>query len=214
MASEPLDSAERLAHRVFDTYELLEMVLQQLPMRDVLLAQRVSKTWKKVISQSQSLQRKLFFKPASIIAPDYDVEGEYEFGFTPLPLTNVHADHTSTSFQMPGGHTVVMNRLLRPCYSLNQQYQPPEKTVEFPKGRACLPERFLYSSASWKRMLLTRPALTDILMNDHLDGHDMVHNASGVTAGDIYRKVRPDNQNWEWTCDIVGSCWWDWATED
>lgn len=42
--------------------ELFEMVLIELPTRDLLLAQRVCRSWKAVINTCPNLQRALFFK--------------------------------------------------------------------------------------------------------------------------------------------------------
>lgn len=49
--------------KVLDTTELHELILHKLPMRDLLLAQRVSKTWRELIQRSNKLQRALFLKP-------------------------------------------------------------------------------------------------------------------------------------------------------
>ncbi|KAK5708281.1 hypothetical protein LTR97_000821 [Elasticomyces elasticus] len=52
-------------HQVFHFTELLEIILLDLPMQDLLLAQRVCSTWKGVIDGSQAIQRALFFIPGS-----------------------------------------------------------------------------------------------------------------------------------------------------
>lgn len=49
--------------QVFGVAELLEAILVELPMRDLLLSQRVSKTFQLTIKGSTKLQRKLFFVP-------------------------------------------------------------------------------------------------------------------------------------------------------
>ena len=46
--------------------ELVEMILLQLPVKDVLLAQRVDRTWQGVITGSPKLQQALFFRPCSV----------------------------------------------------------------------------------------------------------------------------------------------------
>lgn len=56
--------------KVLGTNELLEMILLKLPLRDVLLAQLVCKTWRADITASIDLQRALFFEPEiSALAP-------------------------------------------------------------------------------------------------------------------------------------------------
>ncbi|KAK4695762.1 hypothetical protein P7C71_g2045, partial [Lecanoromycetidae sp. Uapishka_2] len=57
--------------KIFLIPEILEMILVQLPERDLLLDQRVNKTWQGVIKTSPQLQRKLFFT-ADIIPIDTD----------------------------------------------------------------------------------------------------------------------------------------------
>lgn len=47
--------------RVLDLPELLECILGQLPLRDLLLVQRVCRTWQAII-KLKPLQRKLFFE--------------------------------------------------------------------------------------------------------------------------------------------------------
>lgn len=56
MSRSPID-------RVLSTYELLESILSNLDMKDLLLFQRVSKSFKSVIDRSNDLQQKLFFQP-------------------------------------------------------------------------------------------------------------------------------------------------------
>lgn len=48
---------------VFDTPELLESILLQLPMLDLISAQRVDRTFQHAIKKSPSIQRALFFRP-------------------------------------------------------------------------------------------------------------------------------------------------------
>ncbi|GIZ48476.1 hypothetical protein CKM354_001153500 [Cercospora kikuchii] len=48
---------------VFATPELLESILLQLPMLDLISAQRVDRTFQHAIKKSPSIQRALFFRP-------------------------------------------------------------------------------------------------------------------------------------------------------
>lgn len=52
-----------LSDAVFLTTELLENVLEFLPMRDLLISQRVARKWRAVISDSTKLQQALFMVP-------------------------------------------------------------------------------------------------------------------------------------------------------
>lgn len=51
--------------QVLCTTELLEMILLRLPLKDLLLSQRVSPKWQAVIRGSQDLQKALFIRPAT-----------------------------------------------------------------------------------------------------------------------------------------------------
>lgn len=59
----PSEIRASLHNAVFLTTELLEMILEFLPMRDLLLAQRVTSKWRDVITRSTRMQQKLFFQP-------------------------------------------------------------------------------------------------------------------------------------------------------
>ncbi|USW53060.1 Putative F-box domain-containing protein [Septoria linicola] len=58
--------------RVFKTYELLENILLHLPLRTLLLSQRVNKSFQDVICRSQKIKQALFLEPCS---PHVVVEG-------------------------------------------------------------------------------------------------------------------------------------------
>ncbi|KAF2167116.1 hypothetical protein M409DRAFT_54319 [Zasmidium cellare ATCC 36951] len=48
----------------FETYELLEWTLLHLPLRDLLLAERVCKTWQQVVKKSDRIEKALFRRAA------------------------------------------------------------------------------------------------------------------------------------------------------
>ncbi|KAK3702054.1 hypothetical protein LTR37_015168 [Vermiconidia calcicola] len=56
---------DAVARRVFETYELLEMILLYLPVRTLLLVQRVNRIFKAVTERSLSLRRALFLVPGA-----------------------------------------------------------------------------------------------------------------------------------------------------
>ncbi|KAL9620098.1 MAG: hypothetical protein Q9160_005304 [Pyrenula sp. 1 TL-2023] len=61
------------------TDHLLELVLGQLDMQTLLLSQRVSRTWQRVIIESASLQQNLFFQPKKTDPTVSDSDVEYVF---------------------------------------------------------------------------------------------------------------------------------------
>ncbi|KAF2162094.1 hypothetical protein M409DRAFT_27471 [Zasmidium cellare ATCC 36951] len=52
------------ADAVFNTAELIEKILVDVPLKTLLTSQRVSKQWKATIAGSKEIQKKLFFTPA------------------------------------------------------------------------------------------------------------------------------------------------------
>lgn len=62
--SEPA-SGSHACRKVFGLYELVENILYQLPEKDLLLAQRINKTCRDVISLSIPIRKKLFLLPES-----------------------------------------------------------------------------------------------------------------------------------------------------
>lgn len=67
------------AASVLGTCELLEQILLQLPLRQLLLAQRISKTFHELIQDSPSIRRALFLPRASDTAVEShvgDVDGK------------------------------------------------------------------------------------------------------------------------------------------
>jgi len=53
------------AAQVLGIPELLEAILYELPMRDLLLVQRVNGRWQSTIQESKRLRRALFYEPVA-----------------------------------------------------------------------------------------------------------------------------------------------------
>ncbi|RDW58582.1 F-box protein [Aspergillus mulundensis] len=69
--------------------ELMVQILGELPQRDLLLAQRVNRTWNELIANDKHLQEKLFFRPATTCLqpeskPDIDINPLLEEFFPPF----------------------------------------------------------------------------------------------------------------------------------
>jgi hypothetical protein len=82
----PSEIRASLHNAVFLTTELLEMILEFLPMRDLLLAQRVTSKWRDVINRSTRMQQTLFFQPR-------DAETFWKCNTRDTTLVRVKADH-------------------------------------------------------------------------------------------------------------------------
>lgn len=79
-ASASTNTTSTSATSVFAVYELLEGILAELPMKDLLLAQRVSRQWKSLIVSSDKLQQLLFFRPSTdpSLTSFWMPDGEFE----------------------------------------------------------------------------------------------------------------------------------------
>lgn len=61
------DDIAEVVEKILNTNELLENILVRLPIKKLLLAQRVCKHWKALITGSIRLQRALFMVPVPIL---------------------------------------------------------------------------------------------------------------------------------------------------
>ncbi|KAI7180869.1 hypothetical protein KC316_g1801 [Hortaea werneckii] len=71
-ASDDALSGGRLATKVFGIPELAEMILLNLPMKDLLFAQLICKDIENVIDSSKSIQRALFFLPGQATSAHFE----------------------------------------------------------------------------------------------------------------------------------------------
>ncbi|KAL1652257.1 hypothetical protein SLS58_000384 [Diplodia intermedia] len=144
---------------VLDTPELLELILSKLPVKDLLLAQNVCKTFNTAIASSPTLQQALFLRPFPATA-------------TPPSLS------TSTKlFHYPGHEPTIdrweRNPLLAVAFWPWFDRSTPE-SIFFPLfwdydtfkelGLADAAKRsaLLRPEASWRRMLLTQPPAAEL----------------------------------------------------
>ncbi|KAH7132080.1 hypothetical protein B0J11DRAFT_216540 [Dendryphion nanum] len=115
---------------VFDTPELLEIILARLPQRDLLLAQQISKQFQAAIVSSPTLQQSLFFRPTPFKDPSiWTINPLLRKTFPPWFITY-------TNNELPGFEVF--------------------PTLDFNKSRRTK-EAFLHPDASWRKMFLIQP---------------------------------------------------------
>ncbi|KAK5709529.1 hypothetical protein LTR17_019683 [Elasticomyces elasticus] len=73
------------ANRVLMLPELLEIILLDLPTRDLLFAQKVCRTWKQVIDTTKSIQKALYLMPGT--TSDVHVDAAHQHLITSTPAT-------------------------------------------------------------------------------------------------------------------------------
>ncbi|KAK5723107.1 hypothetical protein LTR17_013977 [Elasticomyces elasticus] len=182
-------------HSVFNavllTTELLEPILSQLPMKDLLLAQRVSRKWRDVIMQSKEMQQKLFMLPieANHIWDMYDPGvGEW---FEIRRFRGNEDNRKSGNYQ----HTIVSGDINELLLKINATQNLWDKiiggpAIEFAEFRLTMPS-LDNPDASWRRMLLTQPPIFDVGMDCGLKSGESKNwwgkYPNGATMGDIMK---------------------------
>jgi hypothetical protein len=121
-------TTEGASQSVFSTPELLESVLEQLPLRSLLVdAQRVDRSWLKAIAASPSLQQKLFFESCGTRQPDFNpsFNGPSLLGLTmfwPMnrkghwAVVNLSKDWNGIEMRRPRAHTPDERRAGGECF--------------------------------------------------------------------------------------------------
>ncbi|KXT01757.1 hypothetical protein AC578_2784 [Pseudocercospora eumusae] len=132
-------------HETLETVELLEEILSHLPMKDLLFAQRISRTWQNCIKNSKRLQQGLFFR-APGAQPTVDLVGELFNRTDPEG-----SDPCKDSFLQ----SAVINPLLRKALSPKQMAHHLLRSDRSLSSETA----FARPEASWRNMLWTYPEL-------------------------------------------------------
>lgn len=140
------------ASRTFGVTELLEAILIQAPAKDVLLLQRVNKTWLRTISNSIELQRKLFFKSESSTPLKFFYIVKDNLG--PVSPGNQFSQQAWKYSKDGVGEIVVRsNPLVVKVYEALRRVSGGASAI----GHLSAPWQM--PTASWRRMLLTQPSV-------------------------------------------------------
>ncbi|KAK4893525.1 hypothetical protein LTR27_008208 [Elasticomyces elasticus] len=179
-------------HSVFNavllTTELLEHILSQLPMKDLLLAQRVSRKWRDVIGQSKEMQQQLFLLPQ---------QATHTWDFT---MVGASQHLRIRRFRGETGH----RKLEDYCWTfksgeINKLVVEPIEDIDlFERADSGANELFYLDpklltfdspDASWRRMLITQPPTFDLCTHFEFKNAGRTcesHNfPNGTTIGDI-----------------------------
>lgn len=123
--------------KVLKTPEILEMILARMDMRTLLTsAQRVSRTWFELISKSLLIQKALFFTPIN----------DFEWGIYQKILNPLLTETFSSIFPTKDR--------LHSCWF---------KVCDLAMTKdASTMARFVRKNASWRKMLVQQPPISDI----------------------------------------------------
>ncbi|QDS75232.1 hypothetical protein FKW77_000386 [Venturia effusa] len=151
---------------VFATFELLEMILSNLAMRDLLASQRVSYVWNQAIKTSRDMQRSKFL-----------------LADKPKHLSPIYRHHQS--------NPLYLQRFVQQAafYALRQV----NPTVQFMGMDRFVLRRVIAfdgKEASWRRMLLFQPRTSVAVltpMSAKFEGNNVyfLRNEEGLTMADV-----------------------------
>ncbi|KAK5714981.1 hypothetical protein LTR15_010397 [Elasticomyces elasticus] len=140
-----------MAEQVFLPPELVEIILLQLPMKDLLLSQRVCKTWKAVVESSSGIQKALFFTAGNqqtTVAAD-------------RPKTNAYIGYPCICYSCTKTRT---SKTLNPL--LFTSIRDDGRVT----GLELLVDKDLHPQASCRRMLLSQPPQDKITICCNIHG--------------------------------------------
>lgn len=201
------------AECVLELPELLERILLSVPIRDVLLSQRVSKFWQALITNSLSLQQALFFKPVTKYEPFtallLDERHENIFSHSPClvdAVPNGDEDHQDENIRP----TLVADA--NPLLSWENSWfkkKYTNRTAAVRKARRALGDgestmdwdfptsrQTTGIQPSWKKMFLSQPPSARVFIrHDEGPGSEeweilKVESDEGVKLGDVSDAVR------------------------
>ncbi|KAK5710221.1 hypothetical protein LTR17_019056 [Elasticomyces elasticus] len=152
-----------MAQQVFLPPELVEIILLQLPMKDLLLSQRVCKTWKAVVESSPGIQNALFFTAGNqqtTVAAD-------------RPKTNAYIGYPCICYTCTKTQT---SKTLNPL--LFTSIRDDGRVT----GLELLVDKDLHAQASCRRMLLSQPP------QDKIGIYCNIHRAQD--SAELYMTIR------------------------
>lgn len=149
---------------VISTRELLEAILLQLPARDILLAQRISKAFREAVERSPSIKRKLFFKPVPL-----STNNENEPSLNPFLAYTAHRNERNCTIHIANGGVDLAARADEPIEDLDDTIWSQPHTISPDQSLIMFPEPLHRTGArqklyeSWRRMLVSdRPCTVEI----------------------------------------------------
>ncbi|KAJ5158651.1 uncharacterized protein N7500_008302 [Penicillium coprophilum] len=149
--SRPGSSTQSATNKVLDTPEILEMILARVDMRTLLTsAQRVCRRWVNLISQAPSIQKILFFTPIK----------DSEWGVGEKTINPLLTEAFPSIF---------------PAKDTGKHHEVHFSDLTMNKDTSTM-FRFVRKDASWRKMLVQQPPVSDIgllnvshgMMGDHV----------------------------------------------
>lgn len=180
--------------RVFHIPELLELILQHLPPKDILLNQRTCQSFQSTTQGSIRLRRKLFLEP------DWRLEGRIFDAYKPGNRPGPKPENNRLLLRaFPGCYPTITLVILRDginsggqtTFSRREEWSW-DVCMSFPAGR--MPDvapAVLYPEASWRQMFLSQPPCKSLyLVRRWQRGRfPAIVREDGVRMGDFFDEV-------------------------
>lgn len=130
---------------VFAVPEMAEMILLQLPMRDILVnVQRTSRAWQRLVNNSLAIQQAIFMRPVGHAPLRY---------FNPDPQVRTWSRERWAESEDAAGVSVIENPIITNALQQILSHGP-ESFVNVEAAR--------HPQASWRRMFATQPPTAEL----------------------------------------------------
>jgi len=177
------NSSTPAADAVFATSELLEQILSSLEMKDPFVVQRVCVKWRAVIRNSLCLRQKMYLAPSSVESRWRQADVS-EHGFR---LTKINDGDTGNDEEgiITSGHlNDCILQVLK--YDRGDMYQTKAVHGEMATFRHVV-EDSVRPNSLLTNCFLTQPPAGSVVLRYGTEEKEL-HNAGGVTLGDIMRE--------------------------
>ncbi|KAI6832803.1 hypothetical protein KC340_g13269 [Hortaea werneckii] len=196
------DAARRA---VFETAELLENIIMQLPPRKIFVIQRVCKQFRDIVATSVKLQQRLFLRSDGTEAQEWRVAAKDDAELPNSDWLRTYRFVKSTYIAGAGENLGVAFKPVRLGHALEVKelkhgdsasfsYPFPYQWVDFRQDMYCLGE------SSLAKIYLTHPSAQDVILQvrlgnksyDHMhyEGELEVSNPDGLKVADILQAIR------------------------
>lgn len=189
------------ASRVFAIPELLELILQHLPPRDLLLTQRAAQSFRSTTQGSIRLRRKLFLEP------DWHLEGRVFDAYKPGNKPGRKPDNNRLLLRaFPGCYPTITLVILRDGISAGGQTTFSigghreewswDVCMSFPANHPPdVAPAVTYPEASWRQMFLSQPPCKSLyLVRRWQRGlRPAIVREGGVKMGDFFDEVTKED---------------------
>ncbi|KAK0322498.1 hypothetical protein LTR82_006457 [Friedmanniomyces endolithicus] len=201
------------ASQVLQLPELLELILLHLSQKDLLLSQRVSRTFRSTINHSPTLQRALF------LAPDWKLECAGPFGLQhPTRYPGPKPENNRLLLRaFPGNYPtvslVIVNDSPTPAEFATgrrgSEHWSWDVCVSFPADQLphCGVPAVSYPEASWRRMYLCQPPCADLYLSRRYQrsARPAMVREGGITMGELFEGAVGARERGSWHPSFVSS---------